>query len=1327
MQRRMLPSTVVKCRKLVWKRLKMAEKDDSGRVFLLEKEVRSLSEELVRCQADKEFVWSLWKRLQVANPDLTQAVSLVVERENLKAETKDRKVLEILQAKDYKIQDLEQKVTAQQQEINNLIQRSHSNDEELALMKKELAALRQQQGNRSRELKECKEHWKKKEEEGQQALQCLEEAKEELEGRCSTLQAELDRAREQDDQKRLKDASIQATVKDMEQELSAVKQEVFEAEARLSVLSTQLNTTDMELKQKDNCVAQLRQELQNVQVLYKQSVDHVDEQTQLIQQLEGLNLDTQRVLRSQEQAHTADTVSYHKLYTELTVAHRALVCSEAQLRQRDIALSAQLQEKDQQILHLQEQLRQLASSAVDPTQARQTNSEHFEELQKQRLEDNEGDQTPGPSLHLLEGQPLSEVASTKDPSLPQYQRHESRQRRGRQDAVEPSSLSLSPRSSSTRANAAERRIEELKELLVLKTQENEALRKAHDKRYERLRLIQTNYRTVKEQLKEAEDTDSEGRTRTVRAEPWELRQENSDGVWKELAFFRRQNQKLLAENADLEEQLDVMRVQAAMDRAATKELRLFLHQEHKEMLQKVAQEEDEVRSSSPKKHTAERLRQSFQKIEQLEQKMLSLEKETDRLRQDNQKLQAANDTLVKTHNSLQTSLRRLRRQGAAQEEAVHAQATAEWEKHLSELQALQAEVERCRRETDEARREASQAKQRQLQLRQEVGVLRAEQHFHRVTAQCGAKGPIVSARVRSRVPRPKASLLAQRLHLTAAKETRNQSPVRDGWEDVSADSASEEESSDSQPHIRPCYPKISHKLGCRYMAMPLVDLAAKELPAHTEYKSQEQRKKMRRRTRALTPTLRQRILSLQQQLMVVRQGRDEAERRAKDLEESGSRMSGQLHSLNQRLSSSQQLSQKLTTDLAQVELQKKHLELELEQWKRMQQQAIPLSAAPSSQSGSPILDPSSLVLKQVETEVKQLQAKLKCASNEVTKLTTTNKGLRAELADRDQRLKELQEKVSHSERDVAMKRQLVEDMKSRLKFFHEAEKNHRHMVEDLEKKVKTLSEEASNRKTFIESLKRRLSVATTEKSQHETSSLKFKEELEKKEQKLEAMQLRLGHSEKAMAELELTASRQMHGLAQQSSQALETVQQQLCLATSQLEQLHTFIHALASETERDVQDMKIQVRRRKRQKRKALNGRSCNGLSKRSIQRAQSIAASILNVTEMDLAEMLDSEEEEDRVSSEASGGRGWLQQVCGILQQQVPSAAQLMDTMLEKIKERKVLTEELATLGAAVSEKRLTAEREAERETEAERVPVISCFKEGRDLAFSGRSSFQP
>ncbi|XP_005726945.1 centlein-like [Pundamilia nyererei] len=128
----------------------MSSKDDA-RTLVLEEQVKTLSDELLQCQADKEFVWSLWKRLQVANPDLTQAVSLVVEREKHKAEIKDRKVLEILQSKDYKIQELEQRVTGQQQEINGLLQRRTA-EEESDLMKKELTALREQLVNKSQEL-----------------------------------------------------------------------------------------------------------------------------------------------------------------------------------------------------------------------------------------------------------------------------------------------------------------------------------------------------------------------------------------------------------------------------------------------------------------------------------------------------------------------------------------------------------------------------------------------------------------------------------------------------------------------------------------------------------------------------------------------------------------------------------------------------------------------------------------------------------------------------------------------------------------------------------------------------------------------------------------------------------------------------------------------------------------------------------------------------------------------------------------------------------------------------------------------------------------------
>lgn len=57
---------------------------------------------------------------------------------------------------------------------------------------------------------------------------------------------------------------------------------------------------------------------------------------------------------------------------------------------------------------------------------------------------------------------------------------------------------------------------------------------------------------------------------------------------------------------------------------------------------------------------------------------------------------------------------------------------------------------------------------------------------------------------------------------------------------------------------------------------------------------------------------------------------------------------------------------------------------------------------------------------------------------------------------------------------------------------------------------------------------------------------------------MSVLQARIGECDQAMAELERTASQQMHGLAEQSSQALETLQRKLTLADSQLHQFRTF-------------------------------------------------------------------------------------------------------------------------------------------------------------------------
>lgn len=60
-----------------------------------------------------------------------------------------------------------------------------------------------------------------------------------------------------------------------------------------------------------------RRDHAEVQTLYRQSTGHAAEQSQLIKQLEGLNLDTQKVLRNQEEAHTADTSSYQRVVARL--------------------------------------------------------------------------------------------------------------------------------------------------------------------------------------------------------------------------------------------------------------------------------------------------------------------------------------------------------------------------------------------------------------------------------------------------------------------------------------------------------------------------------------------------------------------------------------------------------------------------------------------------------------------------------------------------------------------------------------------------------------------------------------------------------------------------------------------------------------------------------------------------------------------------------------------------------------------------------------------------------------------------------------------------
>uniref|UniRef100_H3B193 Centlein n=1 Tax=Latimeria chalumnae TaxID=7897 RepID=H3B193_LATCH len=332
----------------------------------------------------------------------------------------------------------------------------------------------------------------------------------------------------------------------------------------------------------------------------------------------------------------------------------------------------------------------------------------------------------------------------------------------------------------------------------------------------------------------------------------------------------------------------------------------------------------------------------------------------------------------------------------------------------------------------------------------------------------------------------------------------------------------------------------------------------------------------------------------------------------------------------------------MTSDLAEFQRQREELERQLDQMKEQ------LTQATRSAETTPA-KPS----KSTELEVKQLQSKLKNSANEMAKHTSSIKALKNDILEKEQQMREQQEKVARMERDINMKRQLIEDLKSRVKACQETDKTYKEMLRDLEKKVKALTEECSNKKTSIDSLKQRLNIVTKEKTHYDHMYCKVKDELDKKNQKLCDLEAKVIEVESTMTQLEATASQQLHALASysHSGEKCVTVSPNLGTANDSQEQLRkkTMVKLVAKELQNCVQETRTQIRRTKKRQ----SSQGC--LSKQSINRAQFLAASILNISQSDLEEILDAEEGKESEETKAAirSDQKWLNQIQEILKGQ--------------------------------------------------------------------------
>ncbi|XP_067600567.1 centlein isoform X5 [Pseudorca crassidens] len=1271
------------------------------RTQLLEEELSSVKEELALCQADKEFVWSLWKRLQVTNPDLTQAISLVVEREKQKSEAKDRKVLEILQVKDAKIEELEQRESGLKQEINDLVKRKVAVDEENAFLRKEFSDLQKKFKDKSQEVKDTKECVQNKEEQNRLVIKNLKEKNEKLSTHCADLLNDLEKLRKQEAHWRKEKYSIDAKIKAFEDNLIEARKEIEVSQSKYNALSLQLNNKQTELIQKDMDITLVRQELQELQNLYKQNSAHTAQQAELIQQLQLLNMDTQKVLRNQEDVHTAESISYQKLYNELHIWFETTKSSEAMLRQSVVNLQDKLFQKERENAKLKEKLQE-SQGALYPL-PQECDSDHSEQeklkIANEKLSENRSTNKGSSEKSIL----TSTERKHKEPPVK------------RSRSLSPKSPFLDSEELKKLRNA-ERKIENLEKVLQLKSQENDELRDAHEKHKERLQMLQTNYRAVKEQLKQWEEGSGMMEIRKIkRADPQKLRQEDSDAVWNELAYFKRENQELMIQKMNLQEELDKLKVHMSVDKATIQELNTFMAERREEELFRYG-EDDGVKKSTPEKNRKEMSEQTLQKVIELEKRLKSFEKRSRKLKEGNKKL-------IKENDFLKSLVKQQQEDAKTREKEVEQlqKGSKDVEKDKAELQVklseLEIEVTSLRRqvaEANELRNENEELMNSVEKLQRSADKAKSEMATTEVRSgsrQSDCKA--TTTKVKFKAPKKKRTV--GRYHTVLNHSIKVMSNVfenlsKDDWEDVCESSDSEaqtvqnlgkiivetsqkisptedrgdqkeSQTEDSQmqgKEIVQIHPNVDGKTPKNYFhknaKKPTFQKKNSNIQksSHTTGPTRVNRENWKNITAQKSSNsiilLRERIVSLQQQNSVLLNAKKAAELSIKEYKEVNEKLLHQQQVSDQRFQTSRQTIKKLNSDLAELRKEKEDLLKKLEPSSEITSLAEEVAQVTVPRIQVTSLGPS----RSMDLEMKQLQCKLKNATNELTKQSSNLKSLKFELLAKEEHIKEMHEKMSRMERDITMKRHLIEDLKFRQKVNLESNESINGMLETLEKKVKTLTEECSNKKVSIDSLKQRLSVAVKEKSQYEQMYQRTKEELEKKDLKLTFLISKINETESAMAEIETAASKHLQGLAMQSEQALEGAQKKLLLANEKVEEFTIFVKALVRELQNDVHSIRRQIRELKKVQK---NRDAC----KTSTHKAQTLAASILNISRSDLEEILDTEDEEEieRTKIDAENDKEWLLYIQKLLEGQLPLATYLLEAVLEKINEKKKLVEE--------------------------------------------------
>ncbi|XP_036356260.1 centlein-like isoform X2 [Octopus sinensis] len=781
---------------------------------------------------------------------------------------------------------------------------------------------------------------------------------------------------------------------------------------------------------------------------------------------------------------------------------------------------------------------------------------------------------------------------------------------------------------------------DIQNLTLLKEEELNELRFSHNRRLERFRALKENYNSLKDQLRNIDDTNSEWNLEQAvhhvhkRARPKDLQQEDSDAVWNELAYFKLQNKNLMWERLEMQEELDRLQVKHSHDTASLLEMRLTLQHEREDYEHLLRMKDDGKKTEMEAELKLLRRERSANqaKTEKLEKELKSFHAVRNSLLAERRSLKAEFTKLNEIISKHRIDSVNLRHHITLLKQRLH-QEVNQVQKLEQQLRARENVQSSSEQKLPNHDSDSKQVVPEKLNA-DNNGKASNSPHRSLGSSPASPKSPnniVESWPLHTSLSEP---CLPQKLSLNHSGNGLNNVP------EIS-------ESSSSAGNIKTVvvhsYIKGDAKArgGVSQLKQPKLKLGSCNMKTNvTQCKrnySEPGGKVIRSKphvaiqkvylrdtstspvsfttnktgytfrpgnsNRRLGKNEKPRLSELLKQISLLKNYRRSALKSTNEMKETIQQLQTDLILANQKLKVLRQHSQKIQGLYEKLQTEKSALDKEVRNSQILE--------------GKFCIEDLQKKVSSLQECKKDLEIKLKNYSTEMIRLASLNKVTQTDNENTHNQVKSLTSRMNWLERDISQKRHLIEEQRAKMKEMQDNAKSITDTINVLEANLKQGNSVFEQQKLKNDFMHQKLIEMTKKKEDFEKKHKNLVHILEKKNRQYEYTLQQHEKMQAAVSELEKSAQKHIVEIAAQSEAAITNTQNKLIAAHSKIEWFHKFVKILSHELVHRIYQVRETLN-------KSQMGKIQQQLpSHTSMQEAKNLAKNILNISDLELNDIM--------------------------------------------------------------------------------------------------------